>query len=1440
MPVKSFDLTKPSLAEKNGTICPHTGRIHESVQMTGFRHYEQPSLVFSASLIGGKVVTQGSYVGQDIAEQLNQLPGQFTQDTQYAGIDGGLRMLDHRFNVFHIQSTPAAAAVFKSSLPLGSHLAAPINPGRAHLGKISDVYTTVEGDQFRLVDQRLHRFEPQTYRWLPDKDAAQYSRIGLSAQGQLMKVPLGVSDMSIDGKTQASLEGSRLQISRGTADAVLSLVPVNESSKPVQLAHLGLAGDVLYASTPEGELLCADLRNAEGGHLIMRPESLDKLEQLHQSTVSIKGFMHDDHGRLDALILDSRRQLHSTPLSDGPDQVSGWNLSDVILRVNDTGLPEPGLRTLAGMVDLGSRGKVALEGNSLLCWNGNSQQWDTTDHQNVAHLERGLDGRAYVLQGAELKALAIHKTRDAANSGASYDLKPVNEAHSHVTLDVALIENNERKITCFAIDNPRRFVTLDAENKLVAHVNGKDMALTFTQPKELVALALDRLGDLYAQTGTGELLKLEKAEWQAPGTSELTWTPVPLPDNTPIKSLRMGAGQQLIVSWGENNALQKKWGEQYRQLTVSADGDPHWKPVTAQPNTPARSVGALLSSAELKIQNNGTSWAVTSDCFGHKTEGLPVERGIIKSAFAHFHPVQGLKNIGFDILHSARGRRGLAELYHDVRELQGLLHTLANVTPNTMDITTRLDRLSECKPTQALATEVGRFLNQVEKHSVQLARRLGDIKGASVIPEYLPTATGNRTKGSTSNLFQMRKAFEKLAPSTSNITAALLRSYEKQGVCLSLNAVGLKRDLSNPTGLIESDLIQHARTLFRLVKLVGRMEGKSPDLADIAARLEKVKEGYQSSPVHKKTVQNINSLKQAETLYKNFKLLAKDLGTPGSALNYHVTTTLGLKAQETAKQALLQCIQESDSGQSVASSRSKTLSASIFLLPVPLLEIIGGVSRDNTNGITMSRTDQGVSVDITMGTTHSVSGSAGVGKTLLPSGDVLEGRFRVGAETTLALAHEKEHSVSFDINEADFPVMMEILTGEKGNVFDLLDLGSQHKSNKSSKNALDWSISAQAQPRLHMLMPENSNASGGLMRTMANAGGNLQLFHADHRTAAALGQDEITRSKGSNTQWLPKGSVSLGGAPSNSALWTSLGADGPVWAPYAVSDSSFTLAFDRSVARSMRFTFKQPAVIDQEQVNGLRDALSRHSAQLRQQLDSFSAEGSPVEQLQRLHRLFEQLPSPAIRSEEHHALHEQLQTCLHQQALVAQGRRELKSVERTVSYIGVKGGPDHEWLDDAAPANKAAILRLFEQQPQFERILNDLGSSKGTSVVIGLEVKPQMLRMIENQVGDSPEALNDVQKALENTDNLRIKTLTVSYTASRTDGMKTPIPLVSYSSRAALSHTCKLLNIELKYGKDQNAPLRVEFKDVSPTVRIREPNPQQLDQRIRQSRNPLM
>lgn len=1439
MTVKLFDLAKPAPSEIPGTASPNISLSTEPAQLTGFRHCAQPSLAFSASLVEGKVVTQGSYVGQDIAEQLNQLPKRFAQDAVYAGNSQDLRILDEKLNVFYLQSTPAVAAVLKSSCPTSFLRLPPNNPGRAHLGQVSGVQTTVAGDQFRLEDQRLYRFAPQTHSWLPDKDDARYSRLGLSSDGRLIKVPVGVTDISVEGTTQVCLEpladGCSLRISRGAEVGETQLRPVNETGRAVQLSRIGLAGDTLYAATPQGELLHASLGSAQAGCLVMRPAPVEGLEDLHKGAVTFKGFMHDDNGQLNALLLNNCKQLHSSPLINTPLQATGWNLSDVLLKVNDKGMPEPGLRALAGAIDLGARGKVALEGNTLLSWDEHARQWGKTAHEDVDHMARGLDGRAYVLQDAALKALTTHKTRAPAYSGASYDLVPVNDARTRVTLDVTLSENPARKISAFAVDNPARFVTLDDQNRLVAHINAKEIPLKFAQPRALQALALDCRGDLYAQTRTGELLKLDKAHWQTPSSEEVSWTTLKLPDNERLKSLRMDAGQRLVASWGQSDPKQQNWGEKYWQLSASADGTQQWQPFESQASSRGQSLVAMLGSGEMKSQNNGTAWTVNSTAMGNKAEGLPLDRGFFRGVLAHLEPVQGIKNIGLDIQHRVNGRRAMAALYAQEQDLQGQLQKLASTQPNAQGMTPRLDRLRQREPTQALAREIQACLKQVEASSEQLAMRLGDQKGARVVPQVESFA-----KPSASSLHTMCKAFENLAPSKTNATAALLRSYESQGVTLSPRNAEYKRDLSNPTGLVESDLILHARTLSRLAALIGRLEDTAPDQAGVAAGLKAVMEDYQNSPIHKKTSQNINSLAQAETLYNNFKLLAKDLGTSGSALNFHLTRAMGLNEQQTVKQALLHAIQESDSGQSIAASRTKTKAASAFFIPVPLLEIIVGASRSKTNGISMSRTDQGISFDISMGTTHGVSGSVGLG-TALPLGQgLLDYWLRAGVDTTLALARDKKQGLSFEVKEADIPAMMDILTGEKGDVFDLLDLGDKHKSSQRSQQSLDWSVSAHVQPRAQVLTPPSLDAVSGVARGMVNGGVNLQLLHADKSNAVTLGESQTTRATGLNAQLLAKGGFSLGASPVNIAAPVELNANGSIWVPYSSTDTSFSLSFDRSSARAMRFTVKQPQVIEQAQINALRDDLSRHSPQLKQQLASLAVEGTAVEQLRVLQRLFEQLPSPPARSEEHHSLQEKLQDHLHEQTLAAQGMRELKSVERTVSYVGFKGGPQHEWLDDAAPANKAAILQLFAQQAQFARLLKDLESSQGTSVVMELEVKPQVLRMIADQFQDGPKAQHDVQKALSNTDNLRVKTLVVSYTASQTHSMTTPVPLLSYSSSAALSQTSKLLNIELKYGQNPDVPMRMEFKDTLSALPARELNPEQLDQKIRHSRKPLI
>lgn len=399
MTVKSFDLAKQAPSEIPGTASPNIPLSTEPAQLTGFRHYAQPSLAFSASLVEGKVVTQGSYVGQDIAEQLNQLPKQFTQDAVYAGNSQNLRILDDKLNVFYLQSTPAVAAVLKSSCPTSFLRLAPNNPGRAHLGQVSGVQTTVAGDQFRLEDQRLYRFEPQTHCWLPEKDDARYGRLGLSSDGLLIKVPVGVTDISVEGAMQVCLksptDGCFLSISRGAVGGETKLLPVTEAGRAVQLSRIGLARDTLYGATPQGELLRASLDSAQSGCLVMRPASVEGLEELHKGAVSFKGFMHDDNGQLNALLLNNCQQLHSSPLIDTPLQATGWNLSDVLLKVNDKGMPEPGLRAFAGAIDLGPRGMVALEGSTLLSWDEHDRQWRKTGHEHVDQIAPGLDGRAY-------------------------------------------------------------------------------------------------------------------------------------------------------------------------------------------------------------------------------------------------------------------------------------------------------------------------------------------------------------------------------------------------------------------------------------------------------------------------------------------------------------------------------------------------------------------------------------------------------------------------------------------------------------------------------------------------------------------------------------------------------------------------------------------------------------------------------------------------------------------------------------------------------------------------------------------------------------------------------------------------------------------------------------------------------------------------------------
>ncbi|WP_251029533.1 AvrE-family type 3 secretion system effector [Pseudomonas fluorescens] len=1323
-----------------------------------------------------------------------------------------MRIKDDRQHLFHIQSTPAVAAVFKHVPPAAAakgSVQPPASSGRAHLGQISQVQTTVDGQQFRLANGRLYRFEPQVNTWLPDADNRPLSRIGLTREGQLLKLPEGVVDGSAEGRAAVSLshaQGVSVLHLQGAGEQTLR--PLDEAGAPLQLTRIGLSGNTLYASNTYGELLRADLHPSRAGVLTMTRQPVESLERTLSGPVSVEGFFHDDAGQLNALVRDSRQQLHSAPLTGTDPLRPEWNLSDVLVKGIEKGLPQLSQQALAGAVDLGQRGKVAFDAGNLLAWDAAAQRWEGSPQKGIQGLERGLDGRAYVLQEGQLKAVAIQQVRAPIHEGASHELSSVPKPRPQVLLDEVLAGDKQRNITAFAVADGRTFITADQDNQLQVSLDGVTTRLAFSSPVAVQALALDHEANLYAQSSNGELFRLDRQDWQGNLKATQTWTKVNLPDDQRLDSLRTGSDKHLIGGWDNR----------FFRLEASVQGAMEWGPMPSS-HAPGQSLAEKLAGAQLRAQFPGGSLAVSSNVMGQTSDGVPRNRGFLSGLRAHFHPLESLKQMGMDVQQHLNGREGLASVYADDKHLHEQLLPLSRSRPVSADLGSRLASLGEAGPRQALAESISSALVQVEKNSESTARRLGDVHGFLVDPK---PGLNRATTQAGSTLHQLYEAFKRVSPSSQKPTAALLANYEGQALSLPKWDPERKRDLNHPSAIIEGDLIHHASTLKQLTDLAVELEtasGHSPSaLARIEQSLKAVMQAYDQSPVHKLSTQNIASYDQAETLYKNFKSLAKDLGTPGSALHWHLTRLLGLPADAGLKEAMTREVQQLGSGQTLASGRTQGKSLGIMVTgikPVAPVEFFMGVSKAHANGVSISRTDKGARVEISMDDTRRLAASVASGLTLGRGVQAVGPGLRVAAEVTAAVARNTGSTISFDVKEADFPKMMSILMGEQGNVYDLLALGQAHVAGKSSKNNADLSLDGVAQLRLLYNPQEDINELATVIRAGIGVVGSLNVAHADNSQSTSRGATSTSHSGGANLQLGRLGGVGVNVAPLNMVAMGIPGGGAPNVAAFALPEVSFMVKFDRTQSRGFSFSFKQPEPVTQLQIDGVVSSLSRYSPAFRQDLGALGLSGNtPGEQLTKLQHFLASHPPVSTKPEAYHAIAQSLDKLTHQQYLQQNGLRQLASVEASVTAVGLRDNGQHAWLNDVAPANKAAIVQWLKDDPQFAQVLDQLQNGEGTSVRVGLELKPDVLRAIERKIfdGDNPEPL--IKSALNNRENLRIKSMSLSHTASQSHALSVPaMTNIGFSSNAGLSHTHKRVNADLEYGVDMNKPLRMNLSD---------------------------
>lgn len=1414
---------KAALADSPPSLSP--------VALDHFQTLQPTSMQFDVRLCDGKVLADATLAGRDIAHHLNQPNKHYVPDGPSATGGPTLRMKDERQYLFHIQSTPAVAAVFKSSLP-DALVDAADSPGRAHIGSVSAVQTTVEGQQFRLDGERLFRFEPLTLSWTPDTDTRAFSRIGLTKEGQLLKTPRGFADSSAHGRTTVVLsqvaDSSLVHVQGGNPQAMR---PVDEAGLPVQLARIGLSGNTLHGATTDGEWVRADLRTPRGRELAMVRQPLDALERALKGAVSVEGFFHDDAGQLNAQVRDARQQLHSVPLSDENTLRPQWNLSDVLVKGIEKGLPLPSLQALAAAVDLGQRGKVALDAGNLLTWDGAAQRWQNAAQSGVGHLERGLDGRAYVLQEGQLKAVAISQVRDPLIEGASHDLAALPAPRPQVSLGEVLAGDSQRRVTGFAVADGNNFVTVDQGNTLQVHQDGVARPLQLSPSIDIKTLALDHAGSLYAHTQGGELFRLDRQGWQGKTEQVQRWSKVELPARQPLESLRMGADKHLIGGWDK----------QFHRLDNASASALEWGPLHATAEAP--SLAETLAGTSMRAQFYAGALTVGSNVFGQSREGLALKRNFFQGIKAHFHPLEALGQMGEGIQHHFKGRQGLEGVYADDKRLHEQLKPLAQSKPAATDLSARLAALSAPGPRQALAGQIRQALSDIEESSHSSARRLGDVHEVAFDPR--PTLS-RAAINPDSTLHQLYEAFKKVSPSSDKPTAALLANLEGQALVLPTWDPKRKRDPDHPSALIEGDLIHHANTLKKLADLVQALEdapGHGPRaLARIETSLDDILQAFKDSPVHTLASQGIVNYAQAESLYGNFKLLAKDLGTPGSALHWHLSGLLGLPSDASIKEAMTQQVQQLGSGQTLAPSRTQGKSLGLMVTeikPIAPVEFFLGASKSHTHGVSISRTDTGARVEISTDDMRRLAGSVGSGLTLGRGAGALGPGLRVAAELTAAVAKNTGSSIGFDVKEADFGKMMSILTGEKGTVYDLLALGEGHAAGMSSKLSGDVNLDALAQLRLMYSPQENIAELDSVIRAGMGGVGNLNLFHKDNNQSATRTATGTSQSTATSAQFFRQGGVGANIAPLNALALVRAESGGPSAAVFALPELSVMVKFDRAESQAFSFSFKHPQPVTQAQIDDLKRSVSLYSPTFRGDLAATEVSGTADEQLATLQRFLATHPPVATKPDAFHAISQSLDKLVTQQDLVKKGLRQLASVESSVTRVGLRDDGRHAWLDDVAPANKTAIEQWLKDDPQFAQVLGQLQHGEGTSVKLGMELKPQVLRAIERShlAGESTEPL--IKRALSDRHNVRVKNMSLSYTATESHGMSIPaMTNLSFSSSAGLSHTRKHVNADLEYGLDPDKPLRMNLNETLGSLPTHDLTLDLADQRVRAQNRP--
>lgn len=714
-------------------------------------------------------------------------------------------LLDHSGRLLNVQDSPLAFTAVAHSQPTaagqqprmdraGQRIALLQNGAREHRplpdqavhSLLTGIYSHdpangAPGEQLRLHENRLHRFDAASQRWEPmhgvdDKTFDKLSRQGnnqlyaiqgdkrlhnLSQQQQSMMFDDKIAAFSANAQGELAVvlkdkethvQQLRLMDTIKTGDwqspTLAMKQSVNGQVSDFHPGSIALHGNQLLAVDPNGKLFSAARPGAGASEVSFNDDPRNQaIRAAFGEGAQITALHSNGQGQLHAVVKDRLDNEHSCQL-DAHGVTPGWNLSESLVMDYQKGLrrsePLP-----HAVVDSGRLGKLALMDGKVHFHDAVSQRWEPTT-EKADRLIRGNDGLPLKVEGGEVKPLKINQ---AGNKTLHHNnLFQLTQVKNSIKADLALHGlGKESKTQTIASLGNGRLLALDESGDMRLHQISASQRRDRLPPQsitktglpatqglsgeaakqaQLKDMAVNEHNKLFGLTGGGQLFMLDEKDWR--GNNGGGWQPVSaLPQGlgTPASLHTDGQGRLMIADDAGNAARLEAgtWQPLDRQQALSA----------YENNSSAENFARLDDAGKSgRIPGTNVTYKREIDLFGSSgNDTSQVNSPFKKRMEAFVLRLSGgwprpMKNLGNEVKHRMNGREGLSPLYQAQNDIAMQITAQHNMRPQPQQpLEQRLTGMNLKGSDPQLHQEINDFAEELG-HSLMLqTRALGQHYG---------------------------------------------------------------------------------------------------------------------------------------------------------------------------------------------------------------------------------------------------------------------------------------------------------------------------------------------------------------------------------------------------------------------------------------------------------------------------------------------------------------------------------------------------------------------------------------------------------------------------------------------------------------------------------------------------------------------------------------